>query len=146
ERRLAYVAITRAKQKLFCTHVRERLLYGRTQYNAVSRFISEIPEENVDCDAVPKKNGDKPQESASSRRKPVISKEFFKKSELLNKAGQKANYERFSVGEAVEHATFGRGSVLSVKDMGGDTLYEIAFDSVGTKKLMATYAKLKKVQ
>ena len=53
--------------------------------------------------------------------------------------------EKFAPGDIVEHMSFGRGEVISVKEMGSDTLYEIIFDKVGTKKLMATYARLKKV-
>ena len=56
----------------------------------------------------------------------------------------KAKKESFAIGESVVHGIFGRGDVLSVTDMGSDTLYEIAFDTVGTKKMMASFAKLKK--
>ena len=52
--------------------------------------------------------------------------------------------EVFAPGDVVRHMTFGRGEVISAKQMGADVLYEIVFDNVGTKKLMATYAKLKR--
>ena len=58
---------------------------------------------------------------------------------------KKGSGETFSEGDRVSHITFGEGEILSVKPMGADVLYEIAFEKVGTKKLMATYAKLKKI-
>ena len=60
------------------------------------------------------------------------------------KSQKKAQTEQFSVGERVRHMTFGEGVIMSSKSMGGDTLYEIAFDRVGTKKLMGSFAKLTK--
>lgn len=142
ERRLAYVAMTRAKEKLFITHARERLLFGRSQYNQVSRFVGEIPEELIETDQSLKKKNPEPREK---HKKPVISKEFFSKSELTKNGGKSVAYERFTVGEDVSHASFGHGKILSVKSMGSDTLYEIVFDDVGTKKLMATYVDRKSV-
>ena len=64
---------------------------------------------------------------------------------LFEKAPRPAA-DRFAPGDRVRHMTFGNGEVLSVKPMGADVLYEIMFDKVGTKKLMATYAKLKKAE
>ncbi|MDD6800665.1 MAG: 3'-5' exonuclease [Firmicutes bacterium] len=142
ERRLAYVAITRAKDRLFFTHVRERMLYGHTQYNRISRFLAEIPEEFIENGA--KTDAHKP--INPSKKRTVISKEFFTKATLASDIGRNPPAsERFSVGDEVSHLTFGKGVILSARDMGSDTLYEIAFESCGTKKLMATYAKLKKV-
>lgn len=140
ERRLAYVAITRAKEKLYCMHARERLLYGRTQYNQVSRFISEIPEEFLEIDEPKKVKKEDPKQ-----KKNVISKEFYKKSDLNNNVGKTVGFEKFNEGDQVSHITFGIGEIISVREMGADILYEITFDDVGTKRLMATYAKLKKV-
>lgn len=140
ERRLAYVAITRAKEKLFCLHVRERLLYGRTQYNQISRFINEIPDEFFDIDEPKKvsKDDDAP-------RKNPISKEFYKRSDINSNVGKTVGFEKFNEGDKVSHITFGVGEILSVREMGADILYEIAFEDIGTKRLMATYAKLKKI-
>lgn len=73
-----------------------------------------------------------------------MSKEFFRESDLSSGVGRTQSYDRFAAGDKVSHFTFGRGVILSVREMGADILYEIAFDTVGTKKLMATYAKLKK--
>ena len=144
ERRLCYVAITRAKKELFIVHTNQRMLYGRTQFNPESRFLKEIPEELISRERSPY---DKPKIpvysyveseykphydtlSINSKPKPATSTE---KKELLE------------AGDRVFHATFGEGDVISVKKMGADWLYEVIFDKVGTKKLMATYAKLKKL-
>ena len=141
ERRLAYVAITRAKERLYCVHVRERMIFGKTQFNPRSRFIDEIPEELIDLGYMPKPENAPP---TGRQRKPVISKEFFKSADLASDVGRASAIETFSVGDRVTHITFGNGEILSVKPMGADLLYEIMFETVGTKKLMATYAKLKR--
>lgn len=143
ERRLAYVAITRAKERLYCIHVRERLIFGKTQFNPRSRFINEIPEEIIDLGYMPKKE-ESPQ--PSRQRKPVISREFFKAADLASDVGRSGTVETFAVGDHVSHITFGNGEIISVTPMGSDLLYEIIFDKVGTKKLMATYAKLKRAE
>ncbi len=140
ERRLAYVAITRAKEKLYCTHVRERLLYGQTQYNRMSRFLGEIPEEYLDQEQPqPKREEKSPREKALSRMSNEMQKKPFAAS-----ASPTAQKERFGPGDQVKHPNFGQGTVLSCRPMGNDCLYEVAFDSVGTKKLMGNYAKLER--
>ena len=141
ERRLSYVAITRAKECLFCIHVRERLMFGRTQYNPVSRFVTEIDEDDIETESM---NAPVHQRSQPARSKRyAISKEFFTQPAVKSAKPSNA-FEHFSVGERVSHMAFGLGTVLSAKEMGTDVLYEIAFDEVGTKKLMATFAKLKR--
>jgi len=141
ERRLAYVAITRAKERLYCVHVRERMIFGKTQFNPRSRFIDEIPEELVDLGYIAKPA---PTETPKSK-KPVISKEFFKRADIASDVGKSSASEHLSIGDRVKHHTFGEGEIIDVKPMGADVMYEIIFDSVGTKKLMATFAKLKKI-
>lgn len=144
ERRLAYVAITRAKKKLFLTHTAQRLLYGQTRYNPPSRFLEEIPRELLDeqTAARPRQETNlghsfsssvvvKPEERVTIGRPTPMAKPI---------AGT-----RFSPGDRVSHITFGEGEILSVKPMGADILYEIAFENVGTKKLMGSFAKLKKI-
>ncbi|MCR5263237.1 MAG: UvrD-helicase domain-containing protein [Clostridiales bacterium] len=140
ERRLAYVAITRAKTRLFIIHARERMIYGRSQYNQESRFIKELPEECVETD----QDRTQAQPQNRGRRRPMMSREMKSTPDLVRSAPERRDYERFEVGERVKHATFGDGTILSAKEMGRDMLYEIAFDTVGTKKLMATFARLKK--
>ena len=144
ERRLAYVALTRAKKRVVVTHVRDRMLGGRTGANPISRFIEEIPEglcemeEELPDDAELRQLRQRP-----AKMKPVnyFVNETSKPSPALEKP-KKISGETFAPGDTVRHVTFGVGVVLTARPMGGDTLYEIAFDKVGTKKLMATYARL----
>ena len=143
ERRLAYVAITRAKDRLYALCARERLLYGRTQYNQKSRFLDEIDEEyKVEELAAPRPKFRT--EFGEKTKKYVLSSEFTTKSALTGDVGKTKSGETFLMGDRVSHYMFGEGTVMSVREMGADILYEIAFDTVGTKKLMATYAKLKR--
>jgi DNA helicase-2/ATP-dependent DNA helicase PcrA len=159
ERRLCYVAITRAKKTLTISHAKQRMLYGRTNAALKSRFLNEIPE-----DCVIHKGGYRPRPETSSfssfggygdsfggytsqyQRKPtaqeIAAKERMKRSEqsVFTTQNQKAAYPELNKGDMVMHAAFGRGMVLSVMKMGGDALLEIAFDDIGTKKLMAKTA------
>lgn len=140
ERRLAYVAITRAKSKLYILSARERMMYAKTRYNPPSRFLEEIPSEYIINESEEKRA---PVSFGSQRYKPELSKEMTTPVKPVQM--RKAPLEVFTEGQRVTHATFGEGTVLSAKKMGADTLYEVAFDSAGTKKLMATFAKLKSV-
>ncbi len=147
ERRLAYVAVTRAKERLYLTHTHERLLYGKTQYNKPSRFLSEIPRSLLDLE--PTETQVKRPLSQNlfraEKKKPQVSGEMYKKPSVYAKtSGGSATLERFAPGDAVTHSVFGSGMVVSAKPVGPDMLYEIAFDSVGTKKMMGTYAKIKR--
>ncbi len=144
ERRLAYVAITRAKDRLFLTHAKERLIYGKTAYNKLSRFVSEIPDELMD----------KPEDEAAARPmrefapiqkpKPKVSAEMLKKPLTPGYTNNSRNTEVFSVGDVVEHPVFGIGMIITVTKLGPDNMYEIAFDNVGTKKMLGSYAKIKR--
>jgi len=143
ERRLAYVAITRAKRELYMTYAQSRLLYGKTQYNPPSRFLGEIPKELLLEDA-PRRRAFTPMDDET-----LYSYQSAPRFERVT-VGQPLRKptgasESFSAGDRVRHMTFGEGEILSVKSMGADTLYEIVFDTVGTKKLMASFAKLKKI-
>ncbi len=145
ERRLAYVAITRAKDRLYITHTKNRMIYGRTSFNPKSRFIGEIPQELI--------NNDTPMPS-----QPMYStRTYIKDAQAVEtkgnkgsifdtpqKAAPKGNLS-LKEGDRVSHITFGEGEILSARPMGADVLYEVAFDNFGTKKLMGTYARLKKI-
>ena len=139
ERRLAYVAVTRAKEKLFMSHTRERLIYGKTSFNKLSPFVSDVPETLLD---VVKPIG---RASVADFQRTVqsISGEFSKKPTFAPKP--KLSSERFSIGDTVQHQLFGKGVIMSVTPMGPDVLYEIVFDTAGTKKMMGNYAKIQKV-
>ncbi|MCQ2385944.1 MAG: ATP-binding domain-containing protein, partial [Clostridia bacterium] len=141
ERRLAYVAITRAKEKLFVTYASERLLYGMPQHHRLSRFFGqELPKDLVFCeDSFLSRSAFVPDRPKA----PQISEEFTRRASVAHASpGSKSKTAVFAVGARVRHSVFGDGVVLSVKSLGGDTLYEVAFDSGSTKKLMASYAKL----
>ena len=171
ERRLAYVAITRAKKKLYISSASTRMLYGMTNRNRPSRFVEEIPEELLD------KKGARPMsyqthgipqqrsagQGSSSREFSKISSQSparasnsipskpaysFSASSGFSGAGAKkpvAAAQSYSVGETVKHKAYGTGVILSMQKMANDTMLEIAFEKVGTKKIMANYAKLEKV-
>ena len=150
ERRLAYVAVTRAKRNLFITHVRDRMLNGRTTSNTLSRFVDEIPPELCDRDDGTAGADDYRQmHQMLHKQKPVnhfVSETAKPSPALTMTMGHRSTApEAFKVGDTVRHMTFGQGIIMSSKPMGGDIMYEIAFEKVGTKKLMATYAKLTKI-
>ncbi len=155
ERRLAYVAMTRAKEELYMTCCHHRMLYGKTNQNDISRFIREIPEAYLTTDLykpdVARKSlesdfGYKPSTvytvNSFDRRMaaPAFTRSFSTQSKP-SKSEEKTII--FSTGDRVLHSVFGVGTILSTKSYASDTLYEIEFDKVGKKKLMATYAKLK---
>lgn len=144
ERRLAYVAITRAKKKLYITHAKQRMLFGSTNRNLLSRFAKEIGADYAEKIDSTVKNRDDDE--------PVIvqtSPKYSLRSELAARRAEQAKAAvsaDFSVGERVKHNVFGEGTVISVKKISNDAMVEIAFDTVGTKKLMANFAKITKIQ
>ena len=149
ERRLAYVAVTRAKEKLYILYANERMLWGRSGHNPPSRFIDEIPSQYVEKQDT-RRDGDATRHIV----KPAGKVYFTDKTHVgggditINKTVQRSTQpvaEKISEGDRVRHRIFGDGEVLSVRNMGADIMYEVAFDNVGTKKLMATYAKLTKL-
>ena len=133
-----------------------RLLYGHTCMNPLSRFAEkEIPQKLL-CRDMPTRpfgafasRGVLPNaRSDENKHKESLSREFLKKVQTVPQKPKKPEdfgIEKFSVGTRVSHAVFGNGKIVSLREMGGDTLYEVAFDNGATKKLMATYAKLKKI-
>jgi DNA helicase-2/ATP-dependent DNA helicase PcrA len=147
ERRLCYVAITRAKENLNISYARQRMLYGRTNAAMASRFLREIPE-----DCIIRKGGIQAREERPAYRdnqfgsrntfEEAAIRQKIKRSEtsIFTSAAQPAASIDYNKGDMVQHAAFGRGMILSVMKMGGDALLEIAFDQIGTKKLMAKTA------
>ena len=146
ERRLAYVAITRAKKQLYIIHTRTRMLYGKTGVNELSRFVKEIPEQLLNQQKSPQSYSPYQQKSSSSGTKVYFSERQVNESSYGMKSNISKPIEKFSVGDRVFHVTFGAGEIFSAKPMGNDMLYEVVFEKVGTKKLMGNYAKLKKIQ
>ncbi len=146
ERRLAYVAITRAKDELYILHTKSRLLYGHTSCNPASRFLAEIPERLLDLPKSPANEG-RAVGGMSARQWGEQVRHAASAPISVGRAAPKpaASADLLAAGDRVKHMLFGEGTILTVTKMGADTLYEIAFDTKGTKKLMATYAKLKKI-
>ena len=176
ERRLCYVGITRAKQKLYITNARSRMMYGNTSFTRPSRFLSEIPEELTESN-MNKSQGSSfgghssytygssfsgtgssssfsqtktysaSKSSASSfenSEKPKYSRGFSGAGNMKSQESSAVTLD-FKAGDRVSHKAFGDGIIISAKAMGGDLLLEVAFDNVGTKKLMAKMAKLTKL-
>ena len=140
ERRLAYVAITRAKQRLYITTTSFRMLYGQTASNTSSRFLREM-----DPEVIEKEEPERQSTFTASQggTKPKLQTDaFFRYAE---KNSGSAPDLSFTAGDRVKSFIHGEGTVLTVTPMGGDVLLEIAFDRVGTKKIMAKYARIRKV-
>lgn len=151
ERRLAYVGITRAKQELYLTNTRTRLMFGSTTHNPPSCFLAEIPPELTHKTGVTsytsfvRSDEDEPYRDFGedfTSGKPI--KRGFTQQSTPKQSSAPAAHADYKIGDTVEHKVFGQGVVLSAKSMGNDTLLEIAFEKTGTKKLMANFAKLVK--
>lgn len=145
ERRLAYVAVTRAKKALYLLNTSNRMLYGRTETRQISRFAKEIPQSACDMAVVRDSNGHTaaPVNAYSARNND--SRNNFLENIRAGAQKQQQSAEVFEVGCVVKHPMFGEGEVLSATPMGGDVLYEIEFASGDKKRLMGNFAKLKKV-
>ncbi len=178
ERRLAYVAVTRARERLLVTFSKERMLYGQTRYARLSRFIREEVGEHLlrkeyadgaygQTDRAQAArgtgfgyggyngyNGQYGQGAqAGVPRKPLPRSAEWDRTDAVSAARAAAkprsasNYGlvRMEVGCRVSHDAFGKGTIVGVREMGGDYLYEVAFDSGEKKRLMATYARLRAI-
>ena len=137
ERRLAYVAITRAKKKLTVTNTQSRMLFGSTNRNMPSRFLREIPQELCEISGFTPKTYEVKVHANSFTPSAAT-----RTSSFVAEKKQTVSSSSYSIGQRVLHKTFGEGMILGVTPMGNDTLLEIAFDTVGTKKIMAGFAKL----
>ena len=135
ERRLAYVAITRAKKRLYMIHASERMMHGMTMRNPISRFVKEIDPKYLDMQRLSARGG--------SFSMPSQSRGSVSFTEALSGASrpQRSAVVPYNIGDRVNHASFGDGTVIGVTPMSADFMYEICFDRAGTKKLMATYAQ-----
>jgi DNA helicase-2/ATP-dependent DNA helicase PcrA len=152
ERRLAYVCITRAKKKLYITNAAQRMIFGQTVRNRVSRFVTEIPSGCCDVE-------DKTIRKASAAE---LKKAQPKKTRAVNDIGvgglgaakKTIAYSSdaptgaactLKAGDRVSHKTFGEGNILKITPMGGDCLLEVKFDQIGVKKIMYKFAHLTKL-
>ena len=145
ERRLAYVAITRAKKNLTITNATTRMMFGSTTRNAPSKFLKEIPLEycNTTADVTPFSMGSTSFGNTNTTSRPSLQRSVASSFAYKSTVFDTADNVTYVAGQVVEHKTFGKGMILKVTPMGNDNLLEIAFDTVGTKKLMAKFAKLK---
>lgn len=159
ERRLCYVAMTRAKQKLTMTNARQRMLYGRTSNNMPSTFLDEVPEENMEWLDKPEPRpygglndrfaesdytwesrpathaySGQSNSSESGLKQPISQRRPV--SRRSSSVGASTQMLQLSTGDRVDHTAFGKGIVVSIKPMGGDALIEVQFESAGKKKLM----------
>ena len=143
ERRLCYVAITRAKEHLHITKAMSRTIHGRTLPAAPSRFFEEIPKEYLDekTAALPKfaesmqRFGVRVAPTPPKSRPPMPEKKSMSAAEFLS----------FKAGDIVEHRTFGKGAIVKATPVGNDCILEIDFENAGFKRLMAAFAKVKKI-
>lgn len=143
ERRLAYVALTRAKKKLTLTTAASRMLFGTTMRNPQSQFLTEI-----DRSLLKQETSQKQSLRGISAQKPESLQSISLQQQMA--ASKPKKYQAvpkvFHVGERVRHASFGDGTVLAITKMANDAMLEVGFDQVGTKRLMASHPKIKKLE
>lgn len=147
ERRLAYVGITRAKEKLYITKAKSRMLMGHTSYNKVSRFVNEIPPELLNYTGEKKTFASTNGFSASSSHISIGAGSKFTPNKSFNTFTKPAvkSGTVYKKGDCVFHKVFGRGMIMKTEKMGNDTMLEVAFDKAGTKTLMANFSKMEKI-
>jgi len=140
ERRLCYVAITRARENLVITSARQRMQNGETRYNNISRFVNEIPKElissNVSNPVLFAKN------PTPDERKKLEPKKAFEVKQFG--VGEKVSID-YKVGDTVKHIKFGVGQVNSIIEGGRDFEVTVEFETAGTKKMFSAFANLKKL-
>ncbi|MFL2130506.1 MAG: DNA helicase PcrA [Ruoffia tabacinasalis] len=155
ERRLAYVGMTRAEEQLYLTAARSRLLYGRYQHNAPSRFVSEIDQSLIEhvgqsFQTVIRSQNTRQQgrkRSSQAARNVLLSQRPKGGSTgALKKKVTNNSDTNYTVGDKVDHRTWGVGTVVNVKGSGSNALLSIAFDSQGIKELLASFAPISKVE
>lgn len=142
ERRLCYVGITRAMKQLYLTHAKSRTLFGNTTYNRASRFIEEIPDDLLDY------SNEKPERKQDINLKNsvgIISPDTWKQRTAVFSKASEVDQDNLEVGLRVVHKKFGAGTITSKVPNEGDFMLEIKFDDYGMKRLMASFAKLKKI-
>lgn len=155
ERRLCYVGITRAEEELTLTCVRRRMVRGEPQYNKMSRFLKEIPMELLSTGkSVKKENTEEPEKIAAYQQakaaayqqaKQVFKAKAFAAAKPAQQFGSPSGGLTYGVGDRVQHIKFGEGTVTNIVSGGRDYEVTVDFDTAGTKKMFAMFAKLKKI-
>ena len=148
ERRLCYVGITRAKENLTLTCARRRMVHGETQYNKMSRFLKEIPLSLLSTGALFKKEQTEEEPKVSAYRQ--AKQAFATKAFAATKPAQQFTVTKgkgpgYDVGDRVRHIKFGEGLVTQITEGGRDYEVTVDFDTAGTKKMFAMFAKLQKI-
>lgn len=147
ERRLAYVAITRAKSRLYLTSASQRMLFGQTHRNVTSRFMREIGNEFIekhDNAIIMRRKSNADDNTVTAVYSSTLQQQLAR-NKMHSAIPSNSGNNVYSMGERVKHNIFGDGTVISVKPMANDAMLEVAFDNVGTKRIMANLAKLKKI-
>ena len=150
ERRLCYVGITRAKKELTMTAARLRMLRGEVQYNMISRFVKEIPDEYLEnkTESPGQRAKEAKEQRINQRRQAMLeARKSLRTKPIQSKmvAATKASHLDYSVGDRVKHIRFGEGTVLEIIEGAKDYEVRVNFDVAGVKKLFASFAKLQKV-
>lgn len=143
ERRLAYVGITRAKEKLYIIKAKTRMLFGSTSRNKPSRFLDELPPDLLDVTVTQptaffKESSAKKREREAKFQAMIYAKNYYHKTAKSAEPFAK----KFKSGDSVSHKTFGTGVIVSCTAVGNDNLLEINFQKCGTKKILSNFAKL----
>lgn len=147
ERRLCYVGITRAKKELAMTCARRRMIRGETQYNKMSRFLKEVPPQLLSTGKIVEKEElELPKQNSYVQAKQSFQAKPFMISKPVQQFGVKSGEGlSYGVGDCVRHMKFGEGTVTAITEGGRDYEVSVDFDSAGTKKMFASFAKLQKV-
>lgn len=147
ERRLCYVGITRAKKELAMTCARRRMIRGETQYNKMSRFLKEVPPQLLSTGKIVEKEElELPKQNSYVQAKQSFQAKPFMISKPVQQFGVKSGEGlAYGVGDRVRHMKFGEGTVTAITEGGRDYEVSVDFDSAGTKKMFASFAKLQKV-
>lgn len=153
ERRLCYVGITRAEKELTLTCARRRMIRGETQYNKMSRFLKEIPMELLSTGAAFTKDKEEPEVKVSAymqakqafKAKPFGGSTPYSQSPAKSFGKPSGKGLDYKTGDRVRHIKFGEGTVTAIIEGGRDYEVTVAFDTAGTKKMFAAFAKLEKI-
>lgn len=151
ERRLAYVCITRAKKQLYITNAAQRMIFGQTVRNRVSRFVTEIPANCCEVEDKTIRKASQAELKRASTVKKTHADNHIGVGGLAKKTGSYSSVApagascTLQAGDRVSHKTFGEGNIVKMTPMGGDCLLEVQFDTAGTKKIMYKFAKLTKI-
>ena len=147
ERRLCYVALTRAKEQIYLTRAGERMLYGRTNYNPVSRFLREIPSElllDMNQAMAKQRSAERRELSPGSLQTSLRTGDgVFLQTKCSNESKPQCDYQ---MNDTIEHKKWGRGVIVGISGSGEELSVRVIFPEIGMKDLFVKYAPIKKVE